>query len=187
MSGHILQGFLTQLQKISYNQLLERIFFSWMASWKYTLLNNENLVVNIYFSWLHTDKSCMYRIFWLWNPFFFLHTDLPSSLISLIPYVQGFQDNVFLKFVKLSQLFSTALVHACYLKQLIQETRSVILCQFVSSSIWTEKCLFDLSHRFHASSDFSLNTEWKSAFSVLLFLDPSICVCPIIELGVRAL
>lgn len=117
-------------------------------------------------------------VFWLWNPFFFLWIDLSSSLISVLPNTPDFQGNAVFRWVVKLSLFSTGPVGSCSLKQLIQETRSLVLYQLTPSSIWTEKCVFNSFHGFDRSPAFSV-------FSALLFLYHSF-LCPLTKLGVRA-
>lgn len=144
ISGYVLCEFPTHMQKINHRLVLGRPSFS-LTGWLnvYIIKQWKPVWQYLFFMMAHWQALHINPIFWLWNPFFFLWTDLSAFLISLLPSTPGFQGNVLFRWVIKSNLFSTGPVGSRSLKQLIQEIWDFILYQLTSSSIWTEKCVFD--------------------------------------------
>lgn len=169
------------MQKINHSLVLERTGFSlpgWLNGWVTKQTMETWVTIPIFHDGTLTNTA--HKSYFLTvKSIIFLWIDLSSSLISLLPNTLGFQGNVLFRWVIKPKLIFTGPVGLYCLKQLIQETWSFILLQLASSSIWTEKCVFNSFHGFNMSPDFSV-------FSALFFLYHSFFLCRLTKLGLRA-
>lgn len=128
ISGFALCDFPAYMQIINHSLVLGRTGFS-LTGWLNVYITKQwkSVWQYLFFMVAHWQALHINPILWLWNPFFFLWTDLSNFLISLLPNTPGFQGNVLFRWVIKLNLFSTGPVGSHSPKQLIQEIWSFIL------------------------------------------------------------